>query len=118
MPASMLGFLVINIFIINLRVLSVGCNVSGCYIGCLMYADDLILLSATVNGLQAMLNCCFSTSTELRLQFNCSKSTCTAICPGAPHSISDMQLGSNFIVRGHRLLDTLVSLSLVETTVG
>ena len=54
-------------------------------------------MSATVNGLLAMLNCCFSTSTELRLQFNCSKSTCTAIGPDAAHSISDMQLGSSFI---------------------
>ena len=65
----------------------------------LMYADDLILLSATVNGLQAMLNCCFSTRTELRLQFNYSKSTCTAICTGAAHSISVMQSGSSFISR-------------------
>ena len=31
------------------------------------------------------------------MQFNCSKSTCTAIGPGAAHSISDMQLGSSFI---------------------
>ena len=44
-----------------------------------MYADDPILLSATVNGLQA----------ELGLQFNRAKSTCTAIGPGAAHSISD-----------------------------
>ena len=87
----------VNIFIIHLRALSVGCNVNGCYIGCLMYADDLILLSATVNGLQAMLNYCFSNSTELRLPFNCSKSTCTAIGPGAAHSISDMHLDSRFI---------------------
>ena len=86
----------VNIFIINPRVLGVGCNVNGCYIGCLMYADDLILLSATVNGLQAMLNCCFSTSTELRLQFNCAKSTCTAIGPGAANSISDYAVGFEF----------------------
>ena len=52
----------VNIFIINLHVLSVGCNVNDCYIGCLMYEDNLILLSATVNDLQVMLNCCFSTS--------------------------------------------------------
>ena len=97
MPASMLSFHVVNIFIINLCVLSVGCNVNGCYNGCLMYADDLILLSTTVNGLQAMLNCCFSSSTELRLQVNCARFTCTAIGPGAAHSISDMQLGSSFI---------------------
>ena len=87
----------VDIFIINMRVLSVGCNVNDCYIGCLMYADDLILLAATVNGLQEMLNCCYSTSTELRLQFDCAKSICTTIGPGAAHSISDMQLGSSFI---------------------
>ena len=50
-----------------------------------------------MNGLQAMLNCCLSTSTELRFQVNCAKSTCTAIGPGAAQSISDMQLGSSFI---------------------
>ena len=48
-------FLVI-FFIINQRILSVGCNVSGCHIGCLIYADDLILLPAAMNGLQAMLS--------------------------------------------------------------
>ena len=50
-----------------------------------------------MNGIQAIPNCCFSTITELRLQFNCAKSTCTAIGPGAAHSISDMQLGSSVI---------------------
>ena len=78
----------------------------------LMYADDLILLSATVNGLQTMLNCCFSTSVEILLQFNCAKSTCTAIGPGVAHTISDMQLGSRFIFC-HDLLNTSVSLSMV-----
>ena len=104
----------VNIFIINLRILSVGCNVNGCYIGCLMYADDLILLSATVNGLQAMPNCCFLTSTELHLQFNCAKFTCMAIGPGAAHSIPDMQLGSSFISWSSSFKKTWVSLSLVE----
>ena len=75
-------------FITNLRVLSVGCNVNGCHIGCLMHADDLILLTATVNVLQARLNCCYSTSTELRLPFSCAKLTCTAIGSGAACSIS------------------------------
>ena len=33
-----------------------GCYVTGKFFGCIMYADDLLLLSATVTGLQQMLN--------------------------------------------------------------
>ena len=29
-----------------------GCHVKGTYIGCLVYADDIILLSASVGSLQ------------------------------------------------------------------
>ena len=57
-----------------------------------MYADDLILLSASVNGLQTMLNCCISTSKELILNFNCCKLSCTAIGQDSSYVISDMEL--------------------------
>ena len=33
-----------------------GCYVTGEFFGCIMYADELLLLSATVTGLQQMLN--------------------------------------------------------------
>ena len=45
----------INAFIIKLREVSAGCTIYGVFVGCIMYADDLILISATVNGLQTML---------------------------------------------------------------
>ena len=32
------------------------------FVGCLLYADDIILLSPTVGGLQAMLDKCFEIS--------------------------------------------------------
>ena len=35
-----------------------------------MYADDLIILSASQSGLQAMLNVCISTCENLSLKFN------------------------------------------------
>ena len=82
----------INAFV-NLRECKIGCCVKYTYIGCLMYADDLILLSASVNGLQTMSKCCISTSKELILNFNCCKSSCTAIGQGSSYVISDMQLG-------------------------
>jgi len=43
-----------------------------------LYADDLILLSAPVSGLQMCLNTVFLISVELQLEFNCKKSCCIA----------------------------------------
>ena len=62
--------LFINVIIFNLNQSGFGCRVQRTYIGCILYADDIILLSPTVSGLQAMLNVCYASSCELRLQFN------------------------------------------------
>ena len=37
-----------------------GCYVGGYFLGCIMYADDLLLLSVPVSGLQSMLDICCS----------------------------------------------------------
>ena len=55
-----------------------------------MYADDLFLISASVNGLQTLFNCCHTVSLDLLLKFNCAKSICIAI-----HS--NMQLDDDLI---------------------
>jgi hypothetical protein len=68
----------INQFLTSLRQLRAGCHINSCFVGALMYADDLILLSASVAGLQNSLNVCSSISLELRLEFNCKKSCCIA----------------------------------------
>ena len=47
--------------------------------GIVMYADDILLLSPSVRGLQMLLNKCFSFFTDHCLQFNTSKSNCMAI---------------------------------------
>lgn len=82
----------INSFIINLRNCNDGCRINGHFVGAIMYADDLIILSATVHGLQRMLSCCESTSIELLLDFNCKKSNCTVIGPASKVCISEMAL--------------------------
>ena len=46
----------INSVISALRLSGLGCHISGVYIGCLVYADDIILLSASVGHLQMMLD--------------------------------------------------------------
>ena len=57
-----------------------------------LYADDIILLSASVLGLQSLLNC-YDVSQDVKLAFNCSKSCCFSV--GRRHSakITDMALG-------------------------
>jgi len=35
--------------------------------GCILYADDIILLSASIDGLQKMLNVCSTVATEIHL---------------------------------------------------
>ena len=42
-----------------------------------MYADDLLLLSASVAGLQAMINICCTYGNQHRLVFNTNKSVCS-----------------------------------------
>jgi len=42
-----------------------GCHVYGVYIGCLVYADDVILLSASVLQLQKMLGLCSNQAADI-----------------------------------------------------
>ena len=46
----------INYLINSLSLSDLGCHINGVYIGCLVYADDIILLSASVAHLQMMLD--------------------------------------------------------------
>ena len=48
----------VNDLIDSLRATNVGCSISNVFMGCIMYADDLILISPTVGGLQSMLTVC------------------------------------------------------------
>jgi len=42
----------INLIIVRLKDYGFSCALNSMYIGCIMYADDIILLSATVQGVQ------------------------------------------------------------------
>ena len=56
-----------------------GCHIGKEFFGCIMYADDLILLSPSVNGLQHMLNICDLFASNNSLVFNIKKTCCAAI---------------------------------------
>ena len=53
-----------------LRNSMLGCQISGVYLGCFGYADDLFLLSASRTGLQAMVNICQDFASSKNLQFS------------------------------------------------
>ena len=93
----------INAFIFKLRETNSGCCINGDFIGCVMYADDLILISASVNGFQSLLNCCHTASLDLLLNFNCAKSTCIAIGLRSSFNVSNMQQGDDFISWSNKL---------------
>jgi len=89
--------LFINVLINSLYANGVGCWVKQIYMGCIMYADDIILLSPTVQGLQDMLNVCYSVSSELSLQFNPNKCHLIAFGPLAHKTGGPLLIGSDNI---------------------
>jgi len=60
--------------IVSLQDKRLGCLVGGSYIGCLMFADDLVLLSASLTVLQQMVNVCEQEMIYLDMKFNTAKS--------------------------------------------
>jgi len=59
-----------NVFIKQLKQLGAGCYISSLFLGCILYADDTLLLSPSVIGLQAMLDKCAEEAKVLLLEFN------------------------------------------------
>ena len=47
-----------------------GCFVNTTFVGCIMYADDLLLLSPSLRGMQAMLDICTRFGTSHNIAFN------------------------------------------------
>ena len=64
----------INLIIVNLRKSHAGCVINRTYLGCCMYAYDLIILSASLSGLKVMLMNCLHTCNQLSLSLNANKS--------------------------------------------
>ena len=69
-----------------------GCCFRGIYVGCIMCADDTILMSASIIKLQEMLHVCSAFGLEMGFKFNVKKSI--------------------FIAHGKNAKDKLVSLIL------
>ncbi len=91
--SGLLFNLYVNDILTTLREKDLGCHLGNMFVGAIMYADDLILLSASVVDLQAMLNNCDKVGNELGLTFNPSKSKCMSVGPHLNVQPSDLLIG-------------------------
>ena len=62
----------------------------GAFLGCIVYADDILLISKTISGMQNMLDICSSMAIELNVKFNVAKSMVLRI--GARFSVKCAEL--------------------------
>ena len=71
---AVLSALLYNIYVDDLfkrlRKRKVGCWINGVYLGILGYADDIFLLSPSIDGLQSMIDTCADYGKEHGLTFN------------------------------------------------
>ena len=81
-----------DMFINNVLINDSGCYVNRCCVSFIMYADDLVLLSFSVSGLQRLLDVSVMTAKELCLQFNDRKSHCIVIGPRYQCKVAPMYL--------------------------
>ena len=84
--------LYVDSLITTLRAKRLGCHIKSCFMGALMYADDLMLMSASVIELQCMLDICGDIGTDLGIKFNNKKSFCMAIGPNKAIGLASMTL--------------------------
>ena len=68
-----------DVSIMRLRQRGLGCKLFSSFYGCLLYADDILLLAHSVNGMQQMLEICYKFALELDMKSNIAKSVAIRI---------------------------------------
>ena len=78
--------LYVDELLVELRVLGIGCHVTGVYMGAFGFCDDMLLLAPTRGGMQIMLDTCQRFARKCNLQFSTdpnpakSKTKCIFVC--------------------------------------
>jgi len=67
------------------------------YVGCIAYADDMILLSSYINMLQKMLNVCTDCGRDLDILFNVQKSCLFKVGTAYKAHIGNLKIGEQII---------------------
>jgi len=77
----------------NLQQSDLGCHMGRVYVGCIVYADDVLLLSASVTQLQRMLDLCCDYGDKLDILFNAKKSVLFKVGKAYKEKLEDLSLG-------------------------
>jgi len=84
--------------IVKLRNSGLGIYVKGVFLGAIVYADDILLMSCSMLHMQKMLNICVETLCSLDLFLNISKCTATRIGPRYAKHGAPLVIHSNALV--------------------
>jgi len=99
--SSLLSPLLFNIyvdsFLQRLQSSGAGCRIGLCYIGCVMYADDLTLFASSLCELQCMTDICVDKGTNLCMQFNSKKCSVIRFGPRYHSQCADVTMLGNSI---------------------
>lgn len=93
----------VDCIISKLRESKLGCSIKHVYVGCIMYADDLLLISSSIFELQCMLNVCGDLGHRLGIIFNGSKSSCLMIGPSTLYQPGNMFINGSDIMWDNKL---------------
>ena len=77
----------------SLQVSDLGCHLGQEYVGCIVYADDVLLVSASVVQLQRMLDLCAECGDKLDIVFNASKSVLFKVGKVCHEKLDNLYLG-------------------------
>ena len=81
--------------ICKLRAAGYGANIGSVYFGCLLFADDILLVCHTITAMQLMLDICSNEAEQLDFSFNTVKSVALRIGPRYKHNCAPFMLSGS-----------------------
>jgi len=88
----------IDDFIVRLKAPKLWCHLNGAYYGCLLYANDILLLSHSVQTMRYILDVCDSYAIDYDVKFNCEKSAAPSTGPRHCYSCAELTLSGKPLV--------------------
>jgi len=84
--------------IMQLRRQGLGCRLLNEFYGCLLYADDILLITPTVYAMHMMLRICDKFADDFDMKFNCGKSFAMLIGKRFNKKCVSLQVDNKYIV--------------------
>ena len=88
----------INVLIEKLSESRLGCKLKNGYFGCLVYADDVMLLAHTMSGLKKILKICEEFAENFDIAFNAEKSCLIRIGKRYDFTCAQVMLNNKYIL--------------------